>query len=125
MLSVASPPGSQTISRFVEFTRAEWARFRLDPLPLSEAQLKGLVSLNEPMSLGEVSDIYLPLSRLLNLYVGATQELHRVTGRFLGSASPRVPFIVGVAGSVAGGRAPPPAFCRRCCRDGQATRSSI
>jgi type I pantothenate kinase len=103
---VASPPGSQaTISRFVEFTRAEWARLRAStPLPLSAAQLKGLVSLNEPMSLGEVSDIYLPLSRLLNLQVGATQELHRATARFLGSDSPRVPFIVGVAGSVAVGK---------------------
>jgi type I pantothenate kinase len=103
---VASPPGSQTsVSRFVEFTRAEWARLRAStPLPLSEAQLKGLVSLNEPMSLGEVSDIYLPLSRLLNLYVGATQELYRATARFLDSDSPRVPFIVGVAGSVAVGK---------------------
>jgi type I pantothenate kinase len=103
---VASPPGSQTtVSRFVEFTRAEWARLRAStPLPLSEAQLKGLVSLNEPISLGEVSDIYLPLSRLLNLYVGATRELHRATARFFDSDSPRVPFIVGVAGSVAGGK---------------------
>jgi type I pantothenate kinase len=103
---VASPPGSQTtVSRFVEFTRAEWARLRAStPLPLSEAQLKGLVSLNEPISLGEVSDIYLPLSRLLNLYVGATRELHRATARFLDSDSPRVPFIVGVAGSVAVGK---------------------
>jgi len=103
---VASPPGSQaTISRFVEFTRADWARLRAStPLPLSAAQLKGLVSLNEPMSLGEVSDIYLPLSRLLNLQVGATQELHRTTARFLDSDSPRVPFIVGVAGSVAVGK---------------------
>jgi type I pantothenate kinase len=56
------------------------------------------------MSLGEVSDIYLPLSRLLNLYVGATQELYRATARFLDSDSPRVPFIVGVAGSVAVGK---------------------
>lgn len=103
---MASPPGSQTtVSRFVEFTRAEWARLRAStPLPLSEAQLKGLVSLNEPISLGEVSDIYLPLSRLLNLYVGATRELHRATARFLDSDSPRVPFIVGVAGSVAVGK---------------------
>jgi type I pantothenate kinase len=103
---VASPPGSQTtVSRFVEFTRAQWARLRAStPLPLSEAQLKGLVSLNEPISLGEVSDIYLPLSRLLNLYVGATRELHRATARFLDSDSPRVPFIVGVAGSVAVGK---------------------
>jgi len=103
---VTPPPGSQAaLSRFVEFTRAEWARLRAStPLPLSEAQLKGLVGLNETMSLDEVSDIYLPLSRLLNLYVAATQDLHRATARFLGSESPTVPFVIGVAGSVAVGK---------------------
>ena len=99
------PPSSTTISRFVEFTRAEWAGLRAaTPLPLSEAQLKGLIGLNETMSLGEVSDIYLPLSRLLNLYVAATQDLHRATAKFLGSDAPRVPFVIGVAGSVAVGK---------------------
>jgi type I pantothenate kinase len=93
------------ISRFVEFTRAEWARLRdAIPLPLSEAQLRGLVSVNEPMSLDEVADIYLPLSRLLNLYVAATQNLYAATATFLGSGSPRVPFVIGVAGSVAVGK---------------------
>src|SRR6185295_8651049 len=102
----SSQPASPTaISRFVEFTRAEWARLRAaTPLPLSEAQLKGLVGLNETMSLDEVSDIYLPLSRLLNLYVAATQDLHRATAKFLGSVAPRVPFVIGVAGSVAVGK---------------------
>ena len=93
------------VSRFVEFTRAEWARLRdATPLPLTEPQLRGLVSINEAMSLDEVADVYLPLSRLLNLYVGATQNLHRATATFLGSESPRVPFVIGVAGSVAVGK---------------------
>ena len=93
------------VSRFIEFTRAQWARLRAStPLPLSEAQLRGLVGLNEPMSLDEVAAIYLPLSRLLNLYVGATQTLHAATATFLGSASPRVPFVIGLAGSVAVGK---------------------
>ena len=93
------------ISRFVEFTRAEWARLRAStPLPLTEAQLRSLVSINERMSLDEVADVYLPLSRLLNLYVGATQNLHRATATFLGSDSPRVPFVIGIAGSVAVGK---------------------
>jgi type I pantothenate kinase len=101
----SQPPSPTAISRFVDFTRAEWARLRAStPLPLSEAQLKGLVGLNEPMSLDEVSDIYLPLSRLLNLYVAATQDLHRATAKFLGSDAPRVPFVIGVAGSVAVGK---------------------
>lgn len=103
---MSSQPASPTaVSRFVEFTRAEWARLRAStPLPLSEAQLKGLVGLNETMSLDEVADIYLPLSRLLNLHVAATHDLHRATATFLGSDAPRVPFVIGVAGSVAVGK---------------------
>ena len=94
-----------TVSRFVDFSRAEWSRLRAStPLPLTEPQLRGLVSLNEPMSLDEVSDIYLPLSRLLNLYVAATRNLYNATATFLGTESPRVPFVLGVAGSVAVGK---------------------
>jgi type I pantothenate kinase len=93
------------ISRFLEFTRAEWAALRAaTPLPLTEPQLRGLVSVGERMSLDEVADVYLPLSRLLNLYVGATQNLHQATATFLGSHAPRVPFVIGIAGSVAVGK---------------------
>jgi type I pantothenate kinase len=92
-------------SRFVEFTRADWAGLRAStPLPLTQPQLRGLVSINEPVSLDEVSDIYLPLSRLLNLYVGATQNLRRASATFLGTEPPRVPFVIGIAGSVAVGK---------------------
>ena len=92
------------VSRFIEFNRAEWARLRdSTPLPLSEAQLRGLVGINERVSLDEVEDIYLPLSRLLNLYVGATQTLHDATATFIGSST-RVPYVIGVAGSVAVGK---------------------
>ena len=94
-----------TVSRFVEFTRAQWAELRAaTPLPLSEAQLRGLVGLNERVSLAEVADIYLPASRLLNLYVAATQRLHEATATFLGSSAPRLPFVIGLAGSVAVGK---------------------
>ena len=93
------------VSRFMEFTRAQWAALRAStPLPLTESQLRGLVGVNEWMSLDEVADIYLPLSRLLNLYVGATQNLHRATATFVGSESPRVPYVIGLAGSVAVGK---------------------
>ena len=96
---------TDTISRFLDFSRAEWARLRAStPLPLTEPQLRGLVSVHERMSLDEVSDIYLPLSRLLNLYVAATQKLYAATATFLGTDSPRVPFVIGVAGSVAVGK---------------------
>jgi type I pantothenate kinase len=93
------------VSRFTEFSRAQWARLRAaTPLPLSEAQLRGLVGLNDPMSLDEVADIYLPLSRLLNLYVGATQALRASTATFVGSGGIRVPYVIGLAGSVAVGK---------------------
>jgi type I pantothenate kinase len=100
-----SVDATDTFSRFVEFTRAEWAHLRAStPLPLTEPQLRRLVSINERMSLDEVADIYLPLSRLLNLYVGATQNLRNATATFLGGARPRIPFVIGVAGSVAVGK---------------------
>ena len=93
------------VSRFVEFGREQWAGLRkATPLPLSAEQLSSLQGLNERVSLDEVTDIYLPLSRLLNLYVAATQTLHDATATFLGSASPRVPYVIGLAGSVAVGK---------------------
>src|SRR5580765_8490971 len=99
------PEEQVEISPFLEFSRAQWAALRdATPLPLSEAQLRGLVGFNERMSLDEVADVYLPLSRLLNLYVGATRALHGATATFLGSGEPRVPYVIGLAGSVAVGK---------------------
>ena len=89
----------------MEFTRAEWAKLRdSTPLPLSEAQLRPLAGVNEQVSIGEVTDIYLPLSRLLNLYVAATQKLHAATDTFLGTAGPTIPYVIGIGGSVAVGK---------------------
>ena len=99
------PEPQVAVSRFVEFSRAEWSRLRAaTPLPLTEPQLKALVGINERMSLDEVADIYLPLSRLLNLYVAATRNLHAASATFLGTDTPRVPFVIGIAGSVAVGK---------------------
>jgi type I pantothenate kinase len=64
-------------------------------------QVRGLIG---ELSLDEVEQIYLPLSRLVNLYVSASQELHLVTNRFLGRRDQRVPFVIGIAGSVAVGK---------------------
>lgn len=90
---------------FLEFDRVAWRKFRQDtPLTLTEEELERLRGRNEPISLTEVAEVYLPLARLLNLYVEATQELYRVTSDFLGSTAPRVPYIIGVAGSVAVGK---------------------
>lgn len=94
-----------SFSAYTSFERAEWARLRdTTPLTLSEADLTELQGLNEQLSLQEVVEVYLPLSRLLNLHVAATRELERVTDRFLGKTVARNPYILGVAGSVAVGK---------------------
>ncbi len=93
------------MSLYDSFTRAEWSRLRADtPLTLSEQELMHLRGRNENVSLDEVEDIYLPLSRLLNLYVAAVQNLHTATASFLGSSSAKVPYMIGIAGSVAVGK---------------------
>ncbi|HVV67562.1 MAG TPA: type I pantothenate kinase [Gammaproteobacteria bacterium] len=96
---------SQLHSPYLQFSRQAWQQFRQDtPLTLSEADLEELKGQNEPISLQEVIEIYLPLSRLLNLYVAATQDLYKVTTRFLGHPEPKVPYLIGIAGSVAVGK---------------------
>ena len=94
-----------SFSPYLNFTRQEWAELRNStPLTLSEDDLQELKGLNEEVSLDEVVEIYLPLSRLLNLYVTESQELFRVTDTFLGKPVAKVPFIIGIAGSVAVGK---------------------
>ena len=98
-------PTSLTLSPHRVFDRAEWAKLRAGtPLTLDEADLTRLRSLNDPISLDEVVDIYLPLSRLLSLYVAATQDLHDATRTFLGARDGVTPFVIGIAGSVAVGK---------------------
>jgi type I pantothenate kinase len=93
------------ISPFRHFSRAEWASLRADtPLTLTLDDLTRLKSVGDPISLEEVIEIYLPLSRLLALYVAATQGLFKATQRFLGAEDGKVPYIIGVAGSVAVGK---------------------
>jgi len=93
------------LSPYRHFTSQAWGDLRKDtPLPLAEAELEELRGFGERISLDEVSEIFLPLSRLLNLYVGEMQELYRVTSDFLGREQDKVPYIVGVAGSVAVGK---------------------
>ncbi len=93
------------LSPYINFTRNEWARLRDNtPLTLSEADLVRLRGVNEEISLREVAEIYLPLSRLLNLYVAAQQSLHEAKDIFLGDDTARVPYVIGIAGSVAVGK---------------------
>lgn len=98
-------PHDTTISPYRHFSRAEWASLRADtPLTLTLDDLTRLKSVGDPISLEEVIEIYLPLSRLLALYVAATQGLFKATQRFLGAEDGKVPYIIGVAGSVAVGK---------------------
>ena len=90
---------------WVVLPRAEWARLAPSvPLPLDEADLAKLRGINERLSLTEAAEIHHPLSRLLSMYVGATQALHSATATFLGDLPAKVPFVIGVAGSVAVGK---------------------
>lgn len=90
---------------YLDFSREEWAKLRaFTPLPLTESDLATLRGINEMISLEEVADIYLPLSRLLNLYVSAVQAMNKATDTFLGHLPARIPYVIGIAGSVAVGK---------------------
>jgi len=92
-------------SPYLDFDRAEWARLRAaTPLTLGEADLAELQGINERVSVAEVEAIYLPVSRLLNLNVAATQTLHKAADTFLGRLPSPTPYVIGVAGSVAVGK---------------------
>ncbi|MHA7262050.1 type I pantothenate kinase [Arthrobacter sp. TMN-37] len=97
--------GAETFTPFVELDRPMWSRLSMEmqsPLTMEDAQrLRGL---GDVLSLEEIREVYLPLSRLLNLYVAAAGELHAATTTFLGELTTRTPFVIGVAGSVAVGK---------------------
>ncbi len=102
---VAALANEPTFSPYTTFSRAEWSQLRDDlPLPLSESDLHALRSLNDVVSLEDVADIYLPLARLIQLYISATHNLYHATNRFLGKPAEKVPYVIGIAGSVAVGK---------------------
>jgi len=95
----------EVLSPYRIFSRAEWAQLRADtPMTLTPAEVGEVRSLNDRLDMKEVEEIYLPLSRLLSLYVAATQRLFRAQQNFLGTEDSKVPYIIGVAGSVAVGK---------------------
>lgn len=98
--------GTISLSPYRHFDREEWAHLRADaPLTLTPEDLERLRSLNDPISIEEVVEIYLPLSRLLSFYVAATQGLFKATQRFLiAERETKLPYIIGLAGSVAVGK---------------------
>jgi type I pantothenate kinase len=101
-----APTAAETLSPYRVFSRDDWAKLRADaPMTLTGDEIVRLQSLNDPMSLEEVAAIYLPMSRLLSLYVAATQGLFKATQRFLyAEQEAKAPYIIGVAGSVAVGK---------------------
>jgi type I pantothenate kinase len=100
-----NPRPTVAFSPYIVYSRDDWAALRADtPMPLSEAELENLSGLTERVSTHEVVEIYLPLSRLLNLHVEALQELHGAATRFLRKGDAKMPFIIGLAGSVAVGK---------------------
>jgi type I pantothenate kinase len=93
------------LSPYRIFSRAEWATLREDtPMTLTGEEVTRLRSLHDRLDIEEVTEIYLPLSRLLSMYVAATQRLFRAQQRFLGTEDAKVPYIIGVGGSVAVGK---------------------
>jgi len=93
------------VSPFVELDRQTWSRLAAQmEQPLNEEDVLRLRGLGDPLDMREVRDVYLPLSRLLHLYVEAANQLHAATTTFLGETTRRTPFVIGVAGSVAVGK---------------------
>jgi type I pantothenate kinase len=96
---------SEAWAGYRTFDRADWSGLRAaTPMSLADEELADLRSLNDRLDPAEVTDVYLPLSRLLNLRVAATQALHRTTDDFLGRPAELVPFVIGLGGSVAVGK---------------------
>jgi len=91
-------------SPYITISREEWARQRDDAALVFENDISKLQGLNEPLTSEEVQAVYLPLARLLNLHVTAAQQLHDTTSRFLNNHTHKVPYIIGIAGSVAVGK---------------------
>ena len=97
--------GNPAVSPYLVFSRSEWAALRAStPLTLTAADVEELRGINVALSVVEVENIYLPLSRLLNLYVRASHQLFSVTDTFLGKPTTPVPYVIAVAGSVAVGK---------------------
>ncbi len=93
-------------SPYIELDRSSWAALATETeSPLSAEEVRTLRGLGDALDLREVEEVYLPLSRLLSLYVNAAGALHREQEEFLHQPTPpRTPFVVGLAGSVAVGK---------------------
>jgi type I pantothenate kinase len=104
-VKTSAPAGESNFTPFVELDRQTWSRLSNElEQPLNQEDIERLRGLGDQLDMNEVREVYLPLSRLLNLYVAGAGELHRATTTFLGERFRRTPFVIGVAGSVAVGK---------------------
>ena len=102
MTSVPAPPRT---TPFVSLDRDTWSRLSDEiEVPLTSAEIERLRGMGDVLDVEEVRRVYLPLSRLLNLYANAAGSLNEATNDFLGGHHQRTPFVIGVAGSVAAGK---------------------
>ena len=102
-----SDPGAAngSLTPFLEIDRRDWAALAPSlPLTLDEDDIQRLRGLGDALDLTEVSEVYLPLSRLLNLYVAGARATREATAAFLHQDPEHTPFVIGVAGSVAVGK---------------------
>jgi len=100
-----SDPGASSSTPFVEIPRAEWAALAPNaPMQLTEDDVEHLRGLGDPLALREVAEVYVPLSRLLNLSVQGARGTRRAMSEFLRHDIEPTPFVIGVAGSVAVGK---------------------
>jgi type I pantothenate kinase len=98
-------PKITSLSPYLLFDRNKWAKLRKsEPMTLTESEIQELKGINEELSINEVRDIYLPLSRLLNYYVNSTKSRQAVMMNFLNEELQKIPFIIGIAGSVSVGK---------------------
>jgi type I pantothenate kinase len=102
---MSDPGNSGGETPFLEIGRSDWADLAPSvPLPLTESEIVRLRGLGDTLDLTEVSDVYVPLSRLLNLYAAGTRATGEATAAFLRQPPQQTPFVIGVAGSVAVGK---------------------
>ena len=116
----------ENLSPYRTFSRAQWAMLREDtPMTLTSEEVTRLRSLHDRLDMAEVEEIYLPLSRLLSMYVATTQRLFRAQQRFLGTEDAKMPYIIGVADLLQPASQRRRGFCRPCWRAGRMSRRSI
>ncbi len=104
-ISMKKTPYQATHSPFRSFTRDEWSKLEEHPMfPISDIDLTKLKGLNEPLTLEEMEEVYIPLIRLLQIHITHYRKLHNERDEFFKNSSNRVPYIIGIAGSVAAGK---------------------